>query len=219
MKGSIKLLIAEDHEVVSTGYIDFLKDSADFEILGVVNTVQELYYKLSYLKIDVLLLDLFLPRINVSDYSKLVGYEILEFIKNNNIDVKVIVHSVHEEPAYIVKARGLGALGYLNKKMDKKELREAVRRVGWEKKEYIQQNLLSKMIASDNPDGIILTQREKSILFHISEGLTSRQIADKLNLANDTIRDYRDGLIRKFGAKNSVNLIKIAAENGYLIHI
>jgi DNA-binding NarL/FixJ family response regulator len=55
MEGSIKLLIAEDHEVVSTGYIDFLKDSADFEILGVVNTVQELYYKLSYLKIDVLL--------------------------------------------------------------------------------------------------------------------------------------------------------------------
>jgi DNA-binding NarL/FixJ family response regulator len=219
MEGSIKLLIAEDHEVVSTGYIDFLKDSVDFDILGVVNTVQELYYKLSYLKIDVLLLDLFLPRINVADYSKLVGYEILEFIKNNNIDVKVIVHSVHEEPAYIVKARGLGALGYLNKKMDKQELRAAIRRVGWEKKEYIQQNLLSKMIASDNPDGIILTQREKSILFHISEGLTSRQIADKLNLANDTIRDYRDGLIRKFGAKNSVNLIKIAAENGYLIHL
>ena len=217
MEGFIKILIAEDHEAVSTGYIDFLKDSADFDILGVVNTVQELYHKLSFLKIDVLLLDLFLPRIKISDYSQLVGYEILEFIKTKEIDVKVIVHSIHEEPAYIVKAKGLGALGYLNKKMDKKELREAIRRVGWEKREYIQQNLLSKMIASENSDGIILTQREKSILFHISEGLTSRQIADKLHLANDTIRDYRDGLIRKFKAKNSVNLIKIAAENGYLM--
>ena len=216
MENPIKILIAEDHQVVSTGYIDFLKDSTDFDILGVVNTVQELYYKLSFLKIDVLLLDLFLPRINVSDLSKLVGYEILEFIKNNKIDVKVIVHSIQEESPYIMKARGLGALGYLSKKMSKQELREAIRKVGWERKEYIQKNLLAKMVVIENSDGLILTQREKSILFYISEGLTSRQIADKLNLANDTIRDYREGLIRKFGAKNSVNLIKIAAENGYL---
>lgn len=216
MEKVIKILIAEDHPVVAEGYADLLKDSTDFEVVGIANTTQEVYYQLKNHSVDVLLLDLVLPNQSKSDYSQVAGYEILDFINLNKINVRVIVLSSHEEPSFITKAQAKGALGYLSKKAEKIELREAIRRVELERKEYIQKNLLSRIIRNENMNGINITERERSILFHISEGLTSRQIAEKLFLANDTIRDYRDGLIRKFKAKNSVNLIKIASENGYL---
>ncbi|MFD1817946.1 response regulator transcription factor [Pseudarcicella hirudinis] len=219
MNQAIKILIAEDHPVVAEGYANLLKDSADFHTVGIAGTAQEVYHYLKTQKIDVLLLDLVLPNIRLHEYSQLAGYDILDFIKTNNIDVRVIVLSSHEEPSFIVKAQSKGAMGYLSKKVDRFEIREAIRRVELEKKEYIQKHLLSQIIDNTNTDGITLTQRERSILIYISEGLTSKQIADKLSLANDTIRDYREGLIKKFGAKNSVNLVKIASENGYLIQL
>ncbi len=219
MNQPIKILIAEDHAVVAEGYENLLKDSSDFHTLGIAYTAQEVYHKLKYQKIDILLLDLVLPNVSINEYSQLAGYDILDFIKNNTIEVSVIVISSHEEPSFVMKAISKGAMGYLSKKLDKIELREAIRCVANEGKQYIQKNLLTNINITPNADGIALTQRERNILLHIAEGLTSKQIADKLCLANDTIRDYRDGLIKKFGAKNSVNLIKIAAENGYLIQL
>lgn len=219
MNQVIRILIAEDHPVVAEGYADLLKDSEDFNVLGIANTMQEVYYQLKFQKIDILLLDLVLPNNSKTEYSQVAGYEILDFIKKNDINVRSIILSSHEEPSFIVKAQSKGAMGYLSKKADKLELREAIRTVEYDRREYIQKNLLATIIRQENPDGITLTQRERCILRHISEGLTSRQIADKLCLANDTIRDYRESLIKKFGAKNSVNLIKIAAENGYLTQV
>lgn len=219
MNQVIRILIAEDHPVVAEGYADLLKDSEDFNVLGIANTMQEVYYQLKFQKIDILLLDLVLPNNSKAEYSQVAGYEILDFIKKNDINVRSIILSSHEEPSFIVKAQSKGAMGYLSKKADKLELREAIRTVEYDRREYIQKNLLATIIRQENPDGITLTQRERCILRHISEGLTSRQIADKLCLANDTIRDYRESLIKKFGAKNSVNLIKIAAENGYLTQV
>lgn len=219
MNQGIRILIAEDHPVVAEGYAELLKDSEDFNVLGIANTMQEVYYQLKFQKIDILLLDLVLPNNSKTEYSQVAGYEILDFIKKNDINVRSIILSSHEEPSFIVKAQSKGAMGYLSKKADKMELREAIRTVEYDRREYIQKNLLATIIRQENPDGITLTQRERSILRHISEGLTSKQIADKLCLANDTIRDYRESLIKKFGAKNSVNLIKIAAENGYLTQV
>lgn len=219
MNQAVRILIAEDHPVVAQGYAELLKDSEDFNVLGIANTMQEVYHQLKFQKIDILLLDLVLPNNSKTEYSQVAGYEILDFIRVNQIDVQSIILSSHEEPSFIIKAQAKGAMGYLSKKADKMELREAIRSVEYDKKEYIQKNLLSKIIKRANADGITLTQKERSILGHISEGLTSKQIAEKLSLANDTIRDYRESLIKKFGAKNSVNLIKIAAENGYLTHL
>ena len=157
-----------------------------------------------------------LPNISHNEYSQLAGYEILDFIKINNIDVRVIILSSHEESSFILKAQSKGAMGYLSKKVDKLEIREAIRSVEIERKEYIHKNLLLQIRINLNPDGITLNQREKSILFHLSEGLTSKEIADKVFLANETVKEYREGLIKKFNAKNTTNLIKIAIENGYL---
>lgn len=216
MNEVIKVLIAEDHPVVAEGYANLLKNSEDFKVVGIASTAQEVYFQLKFQKIDILLLDLSLPNRSKTEISRFVGFEILDFIKENKIDVRSIILSSREEPSFITKARAKGAMGYLCKKMEMYELREAIKRVEYEKKEYIHKSLLSRIIPIDNQDCINLTQRERTILGYIADGLTSKEIANKLNLANDTIRDYRDGLIKKFGAKNSVNLVRIAVESGYL---
>ena len=213
---TIRILVADDHPSIVESIALYVKDSKDFEVTCVVGTLRDVLNQLQSHKFDVMILDLFLPLNRPSEYSQLTGYEVLDFIKEHDIDILPIVFSSHEEPGYIMKAKAKGAKGYLSKKVEGTEFREAIRTVFWNEKEYIEKNLLTKIIMTENPDGIILTQRERSILNYIAEGLTSREIGDELSLANDTVRDYRESLIKKFGAKNSVNLIKIAAENGYL---
>jgi DNA-binding NarL/FixJ family response regulator len=216
MKNAIRILIAEDHPVVAEGYANLLRDSDDFQVLGIAGTAQDVYHYLKFQKIDILLLDLVLPNISPNEYSQLAGYDILDFIETNSIDVRVIVLSSHEESSFILKAKSKGAMGYLSKKVDKLELREAIRTVEVERKEYIHKNLLSQIKVNLNSNGISLNQRETTILFHISEGLTSKEIADRVCLAHETVKEYREGLIRKFDAKNTANLIKLAIKNGYL---
>lgn len=212
----IKILVADDHPSTVESIMRYVNNSEDFEIICKVETIRDVFYQLQSQKFDVIILDMFLPRNRPSEYSQLAGYEILDFIQANNINIAPIIFSSHEEASYVAKARAKGAKGYLSKKVNDTEFREAIRSVVWYEKIYIEKNLVSKVIVSENQDGIILTQRERSILNYISEGLTSREIGEILSLANDTVRDYRESLIKKFGAKNSVNLIKIAAENGYL---
>ena len=212
----IKILVADDHPSTVESIIRYVNNSEDFEIICKVETIRDVFYQLQSQKFDVIILDMFLPRNRPSEYSQLAGYEILDFIQANNISISPIIFSSHEEASYVAKARAKGAKGYLSKKVNETEFREAIRSVVWYEKIYIEKNLMSKVMVSENQDGIILTQRERSILNYISEGLTSREIGEILSLANDTVRDYRESLIKKFGAKNSVNLIKIAAENGYL---
>ena len=212
----IKILVADDHPSTVESIIRYVNNSEDFEIICKVETIRDVFYQLQSQNFDVIILDMFLPRNRPSEYSQLAGYEILDFIQANNINISPIIFSSHEEASFVAKARAKGAKGYLSKKVNETEFREAIRSVVWYEKIYIEKNLMSKVMISENQDGIILTQRERSILNYISEGLTSREIGEILSLANDTVRDYRESLIKKFGAKNSVNLIKIAAENGYL---
>ena len=217
----LMLLVADDHPSAIESIIRYLKESPDFEIRCVVKTIREVFYQLQTHKFDVIILDLNLPENRVNESPHLNGYEVLDFIKDNKIDILPIVFSANEDAGFVAKAKAKGAKGYLSKKVDEIEFREAIRTVAIEGKEYIEKNLLTKMVFKDesNCKNILLTQKERSILNYISEGLTSRQIGQKLNLANDTVRDYRDSLIKKFGAINSVNLVRIAAENGYLTQL
>jgi two-component system, NarL family, nitrate/nitrite response regulator NarL len=214
---AIKILFAEDHQAVVESFVRYVQDSEDIKIVCIVGTVRDVFEQLQTQKFDVIILDLHLPQNRLTEKSQLAGYEILDFIKENNIDINSIILSSSEDSSYISKAKAKGAKGYLSKKVDSSEFREAIRIVGGSNKEYIEKNLLSKMNFTENTTLIVLTDKERSILNHISNGLNSREIGNKLSLANDTVRDYRHSLIKKFGAINSANLVKIALEKGYLI--
>ena len=218
MDNPIRILIAEDHPIVAEGYADLLKDSEDFVIVGISSTAQDVYYQLKFQQVDIILLDLVLPSLSNNAYSETtVGFEILDFIIEQKLNVQAIILSSHEEPSFILKAKGRGAKGYLSKKADKLELRAAIRMIANEKKDYFQKNLVSKIIENKNLDGVMVTQRERSILKDIASGLESKDIAEKQNLSFDTIRDYRSSLMKKFKAKNAPHLVAIVSKLGYLV--
>ena len=204
---TIKVLFAEDHPSVVESFTRYVQESEDIKIVCTVGTVRDVFEQLQLQKFNIIVLDLHLPPNRITDRPQLEGYEILDFIKENNIDINSIILSTNEDPSYISKAKAKGAKGYLSKRVDGSEFREAIRVVAVSKKEYIEKTLLSRMNFTENNELIILTDKERSILNHISNGLTSREIGNKLSLANDTVRDYRESLIKKFGAINSANLV------------
>ena len=212
----IQILFAEDHNAIQEIFKGYLDDSDDFEIIKITSTVRDTLEQLQRSRYDLIILDLHLPQNRLSENSILSGYEILEHIKTLKLEVQSLILSGSEEQAYISKALSKGASGYLSKKVDAVEFREAIRTIVFEKKVYVEKNLNIQVNVLEVKNILTLNQREKRLLFYLGEGLTSREIADKMCLAHDTIRDYRDNLIKKFKAKNSVNLIKIATENGYL---
>jgi DNA-binding NarL/FixJ family response regulator len=212
----IKILFADDHKTIINGFSGYLEGSDDFIILKTAGTVREVLEQLQMTHFDVIILDLNLPQNRLNEDPFLKGYEILDFIKEHKIDVLPIILSGEEAPTYIVNSISKGAKGYLSKKVEAQEFREAIRTVAWDKKEYIEKNLLNKMTHIDETNTVIINDRERKILKYIADGLTSREIANKMNLANDTIRDYRDTLMKKFEAKTAANLIMIATQHGYL---
>jgi DNA-binding NarL/FixJ family response regulator len=212
----IKILFADDHRAILETYSKYLEDSEDFVILKTVGTVREVLEQLQTNHFDVIILDLHLPQNRLNEDSYLKGYEVLDFITEHQIAILPIILSGNEAPTYIVNSRAKGAKGYLSKKVDAQEFREAIRTVAWKKEEYIEKNLLKKMVSTDDSDNVVINERERKLLKYIADGLTSREIANKMCLANHTIRDYRDTLMKKFGAKTAANLVMIATKHGYL---
>jgi DNA-binding NarL/FixJ family response regulator len=212
----IKILFADDHKSIIDSFSKYLEESEDFNIMKTVGTVREVMAQLQTNHFDVIILDLHLPQNRLNETSQLAGYEILDFIIEKKIDISPIILSGNEEPTFIVSAKAKGAKGYLSKKVEAQEFREAIRAVAWEKKEYIERNLLNRINLENNVSPIVINDRERKMLRYIADGLTSREIADKMNLTNHTIRDYRDTLMKKFEAKTAANLIMIATQHGYL---
>ncbi len=212
----IKILFAEDHRAIIDSFSKYLEDSEDFSILKTASTVREVLEQLQMTHFDVIILDLQLPNNRLNEDPFLKGYEILDFIKENKIDILPIILSGEEAPTYIINSKAKGAKGYLSKKVEAQEFREAIRAVAWDKKEYIEKNLFKKMTFPDDAEAIVINDRERKLLRYIADGITSREIANKMNLSNNTIRDYRDTLLKKFGAKTAANLVMIATKHGYL---
>jgi DNA-binding NarL/FixJ family response regulator len=212
----IRILFADDHHSILETYSKYLEDSEDFIILKTAGTVREVLEQLQTNHFDIIILDLNLPENRLNDDPFFKGYEILDFIAEHKISISPIILSGEETPTYIINSRAKGAKGYLSKKVEAQEFREAIRTVAWKKETYIEKNLLRKMVLIDDSESVVINERERRLLKYIADGLTSREIANKMCLANHTIRDYRDTLMKKFGAKTAANLVMIATKHGYL---
>jgi DNA-binding NarL/FixJ family response regulator len=212
----IRILFADDHHSILETYSKYLEDSEDFIILKTAGTVREVLEQLQSTHFDVVILDLHLPQTRINEESFLKGYEVLDYIVEQKIPISPIILSGNEAPTYIINSQAKGAKGYLSKKVEAQEFREAIRTVAWKKETYIEKNLLKRMVLIDDSESVVINERERRLLKYIADGLTSREIANKMCLANHTIRDYRDTLMKKFGAKTAANLVMIATKHGYL---
>jgi DNA-binding NarL/FixJ family response regulator len=210
----MKVLILDDEKLVADLISDYLS-KVDFvsEVLQ-TNDYHTINSYISSNSIDLLFLDLYMPNF--------VGLDVLESIRNSEIDVKVIVLSSHFQAKNINRALELGANGYLSKSINKAEIIKAIEHIRqgtiylcsecYKELNLQQLNLINPRFNFKD----LLTKREIDILKEIVEGLSSQAMADKLFISKETVETHKKHLFEKFGVNKSTQLVKLAVENGVI---
>ena len=207
----IRLLLVDDHHIVLDGIKALLDEVEVFDCVATADNGQKALDMLNVFDVDVVLMDIDMPVMN--------GMEATKRIKKEYPKVRVISLTQHSERGMVQKLLDCGSDGYLLKNIAQDELTTAIRR------EYNGENVFSSEVTmrlagkavEKNASGIDveLTEREIEILSLISEGLSSKQVGEKLFISPRTVDTHRTNLMNKLDIHNIAGLIRFALKNGY----
>jgi two-component system, NarL family, nitrate/nitrite response regulator NarL len=201
-----KILIVDDHPLVSDGIATMLRNQGSIQIVGASKTAAEALAFLTNEEPDIILLDISLPDMN--------GLELCEKIRVHHKKVKIIGLTSTNEAGIITGLLQRGGNGYLLKNMERADLLVAIDTVMSGRvylsnaaNEKVLEQFQTIKVKTDIP---LVTRREKEILQLLADGLNGPQIAEKLCLSPLTIETHRKNLFKKFNAHSVQLLIKIA---------
>lgn len=204
----VKIVVLDDHSLFRMGLIAILEQVKDFEVTGEHKSFTSLKPLIPGLNADVVLVD-----ISLGSES---GLDIARYIKNVNDRLRVIILSSHKEEFYVVNALEAGIDGYIHKDAQPEELISGIRRVVLDNEKYYSaeiSHLLINNIYNRTHKGLpFLTNKEKIVVNYLMEGLSSKEIADKLDVSPRTVDTHRGNVLNKFGLKNTAELITKIAE-------
>lgn len=208
--GEIKVMVVDDHRIVLDGLCALLDDAEGFRCIGTMENGQQAIDRLKIVRADVVLMDIDMP---VMD-----GIEATIRIKRTMPDVKVISLTHHNERAMVQRLMDCGSDGYVLKNIDRDGLLTAIRKVMKGQKffsEEITRKLAEREVVTVSSGASAeLTEREAEVLRLICEGLSSRQIGDKLFISPRTVDTHRTNLMNKLDIHNVAGLIRFAFQNG-----
>lgn len=209
----IRLIIADDHVVVREGLVALLEDEPDLTVVGQAGTGREAVTLASQHRPDIALLDIAMPDMN--------GLEATRQIAAERPEVNVLILTMHEEEAFFFEALRVGAAGYVLKGAGSEELLSAIRAV-YEGGVYLPPKLAGGLVRDylehqpqpplDDP----LTLREREVLALIAQGLTNRDIAERLTLSINTVKTHRLHIYRKLDLHDRAGLVDYALRRGLL---
>jgi DNA-binding NarL/FixJ family response regulator len=209
---AIRLLIADDHNILRQGLVDILKNYEDICIVAEAENGTMLIKKYDLFKPDVVLADIEMPEIS--------GIEAAEKILSSYPDAKFLFLSQHFDEEYIYKIDSIGGKGLVSKEIIKDELVNAIRTVARSEKYFMGKTQAEVSRIKDNYDKLLnestaaaLTQREISILQYIAGGLSSEEIAEELHIGKRTIDFARTKIMKKLDIDTSNKLLIYAIEN------
>ena len=209
---SIRLLIADDHEVVRRGLASVV-DGTDIEIVGEATRGEDAARMAIDLKPDIVLLDIRMPEDD--------GLTALQKIKEHCPYLPVLVLSTYDNPSYIARALALGAGGYLLKGCGRSEILSKIRTAAsgknvWTASELRRFSSVAKAQLA-NPDlEVTLTQRELEVLRLIDAGLSNQKICEKLFISLNTLRSHTRNLYRKLDVHSRTQAVSKAREQGLI---
>lgn len=209
-KNSIKILIADDHEIVREGLKTVLSGHSDLEVVAEAENGNEVLKIIQKTKVDIVLLDFDMPEKN--------GLDTLIELKATHPNLPVIILSIFSEDHYGTRFLKAGASGYLGKASASELLVEAVRKVAAGGK-YISPALTEKLVTnlnkdSEKPAHETLTDREFQVFRGLASGKKIKEIADELCLSINTISTYRARILQKMDMASNAELIRYAIEMG-----
>lgn len=214
----IRILIADDHQIVRRGLRQVLQQQPDLEVVGEgANGYEILELLKNGVKANVLLSDLSMPLMG--------GLELAKTITAEYPDLEIILLTIQEEESYIQQAFQAGIKSYIFKTAHEDELIFAVRQVA-RRQPYLCADLADKVIkrlaVSGQVPGVTtsdvdFSERELEVLRLIAAGYTNEEAADKLFTSKRTVEGHRQSMIDKTGSRNSLALISFAMRHGILV--
>jgi DNA-binding NarL/FixJ family response regulator len=213
MKYSIRLIIADDHEIFRDGLALMLSRQKDIILLGQASNGKELVEMTALHDPDVIITDI---KMHVMD-----GIQASKLILSKQPDVKIIALSMFDEETLIVDMLEAGAKGYLLKNADKQEILDAIETVYEDKTYYCHHTSarLTNMIVKSNfnpykkKESVSFNEREIEIIKLICQQNSSKEISDKLFLSSRTVEGYRTKILEKMNAKNTVGVVVYALKH------
>ncbi|BCJ57652.1 response regulator [Micromonospora endophytica] len=203
----IRVFLLDDHEVVRRGLADLLSASGDIEVVGESGSAQEAARRIPALRPDVAILDARLPDGN--------GIDVCRDIRAVDSSIKGLILTSYEDDEALFAAIMAGASGYVLKQIRGTDLVDAVRRVA------AGQSLLDPAITTrvlerirsgvEQPRELqALTEQERRILEYVAEGMTNREIAGKMFLAEKTVKNYVSSVLAKLGLERRTQAAVLA---------
>ncbi|HSZ24271.1 MAG TPA: response regulator transcription factor [Cytophagaceae bacterium] len=201
----IKLAILDDHKLVRKGFCLILNSIPDFNVVLETDKEEHITELIKNDCPDILFLDISMPNYN--------GLELITKFLKLNKELKIIMLTMHKEGEYIIKAVKNGACSYLLKDMESEELEVAIRSV-YTKNKYFNPFISDILIdnISKPKETEKISSREKEILQHVAQGLSTKLIAEKLCISTRTVEAHRMKIMKKIKASNSAELIKKAIQ-------
>lgn len=208
----ISLLFADDHAIVRDGLRSLFKSDPHVVVVGEARDGREAIDLVEKTRPDVAVLDISMPNVN--------GVEATRIIKKVHPATRVLILTIHENEEFIQELIAAGADGYVLKNAEKKEIFEGVRAVargGSFFSPRVSAVLLDSIVRRTRTHGTLvgggsdrLTSREIEILRLIAEGLTSKQIADRLYISATTVNSHRTNMMKKLNIHETVGLVRYA---------
>ncbi len=209
----ISIILVDDHVIMRDGLRHLLSSESDIEVIGEAANGREAVKLVLTKKPDIVIMDIAMQDMN--------GIEATRQIKNENPEVKVIALSMHSERQIVVGVFRAGASGYLLKESSSLELVDAIRTIHLGRK-YLSQKIsdivlqeISNIKKDTGEIGVdVLTNRECEILQLISEGNSTKKIADILFISPKTVESHRANIMDKLDIHNIPELTKYAIRAG-----
>lgn len=207
---SIKVMLADDHILIRQGIRQLLEFDSSIEIVGEVSNGEQCMDAIYKVKPHVLLLDINMPVKN--------GIEVLQQIRNEKIDIKVLILTVHNEIDYLLKAMDIGVDGYILKESDFSELKKAIDTV-MSNETYIQPNLIpllnNRMVSRDKDKDKIeeLTKRELEVLIEVANGKLNKEIGNDLKISERTVKNHISNIFKKIDVSDRTQAAVFAIKN------
>ncbi|WP_102264334.1 response regulator [Mesobacillus jeotgali] len=205
----IRLMLVDDHAVLRDGLRNIISVEEDIEVVGEAVSGDEALLKVESCKPDMILMDINMPMKN--------GVEVTGILKKKYPHIKVLILTMHSHEEYFMSAIREGADGYLLKDAPSDQVVEAIRTVA-RGESVIHPSMTRKLLAfhqqkQTQQEDTTLTEREKEVLLCLVEGLSNKEIADRLFISDKTVKIHVSKIFKKLNVKSRSQVVIHAVQH------
>jgi DNA-binding NarL/FixJ family response regulator len=206
-QAEVRCVVGDDHEALRHGLVALLEAEQDLSVVGQAADGRVALELVERRAPDVAVLDVGMPTLD--------GIEIAEALAARGLSTQVVLYTAHGDPALVERALDAGARGFVLKSGPPQDLVRAVRAVR-DGQLYLDALLAARVLEQRSRTPTGLSERERQVLGHLADGLTTEAVAGTLFLSPGTVRSYAENAARKLDARNRTHAVAVALRRGLI---